>query len=115
MPLTIQEIKGDTAKAVQRLQTDVQQGVPSIAFEVVDVTFDAVANVDTIIQTSLRPTNPEDVLFQLVELTFLTAPASMPCIYKDGSTTRKPWNTGYIVLRSNVASVKCKLLLTVQR
>lgn len=117
MPLTTSELKShEGAQAgLDRLQQDFRKAVPSIAFEYVTVTFAGTANLDTIVTTNLRPANPEDILYKVVDWQYFAAPASTPLVYKDTSSTRKPWGQGYIVLRCNVASVIAVLELTIKR
>lgn len=100
---------------LDRLQQEFNRSTPTVAFEYVDVSFPATANQDTIIPTTLRPTNPEDICYKVVDLQFLSAPAAAPCIYRDSSTTRRSWQPGSIVLRCSVASVKCVLELSIRR
>lgn len=92
-----------------------RKATPQIEFEHVTTTFPATADQDHIIPTVLRPTNPEDILWRVVDLKFVSAPATTPCIYRDDATTRRPWQVGNIILRSNVASVVCTLELFVKR
>lgn len=116
MPIAISEVKDSgTQAAMNRLQQDVRKYTPAIEFEYVDVTFNSSANVDTVISTRLRPANPEDVIYTVVGLDFLSNPATVPVIYKDTSTTRKPWGVGFIVLRSNVGSLVAHLKLEIKR
>lgn len=84
-------------------------------FRYVDVQFSSAANTDTIIKHDLRPPTPEDVDWQVVRIELATAPGTVPIIYRDGAAARRPWDTGYIVLRSNIASLKATLLLTVRQ
>ena len=91
------------------------RSVPSIGFEHVDVVFPATANLDLNIPTILRPVDPEDILYKIVDVEFFTAPAAAPVVYRDSTSTRRPWTAGHIILRSNVASLKCTLELTLRR
>jgi hypothetical protein len=100
---------------VEELWQRVRQGLPSVAFEHMVVTFPATANQDIPIPTKLRPNNPEDILYRVVDYQFISTPAGTPCIYRDTSTTRHPWQVGNIFLRCTVASVVCTLELFVKR
>lgn len=113
MPLTTIETK-ETAEPLQRLQQDVKRFTPSTDFDYVDVTFGN-ANIDTIISTRLRPTNPESIVYTIVGLDFLSNPTTVPVIYKDTSSTRHPWGAGFIVLRSNVSGLIAHLKLEMKR
>lgn len=88
---------------------------PQIEFEHVTTTFPATANQDHVVATVLRPENPENISWRVVDIEFLSAPAAAPVIYRDSSTTRRLWQPGSIVLRCNVASVKCTLELFIIR
>ena len=98
-----------------RLWQDFRKAVPSIEFEHVVVTFPSTADQDAVIATILRPTDPEDIFYRVVDIRMLTAPAVTPCVYRDVSSTRRPWSTGTIVLRCNVADITCELELFTKR
>lgn len=83
-------------------------------YQYVTVTFNSVANNDTDIRHSLKVANPEAVDWEIVDLSFASAPAAAPCIYRDSSATRRPWGTNYLVLRCTVASVVVTLRLTLR-
>lgn len=92
-----------------------RKATPGIEFEHVEVTFPATANQDLVIPTKLRPNNPENILWRVVSMKFVSAPGTTPCIYRDDATTRRTWSVGNIILRCNVASVKCTLELFIKR
>jgi hypothetical protein len=104
----------DAALAQAKLDATVRSMVPFAQYEYVDVTFNAVADADTDIRHSLRPLTPEGIDFQVVGINFASAPAAAPVIYRDTAAARRPWGTGYIVLRANVAALSATLLLTVR-
>lgn len=116
MTVTKLEVKDPAmSRALQRLQQGISDMTPELAFEYVEVTFPSTADVDAVIPTRLRPSDPEDIYFTVVDVQFSSAPATTPCIYRDSASTRKPWNTGYVVLRCNVASVVATLRLFTRR
>jgi hypothetical protein len=92
-----------------------RKATPGIEFQHVEVTFPSTANQDVLIPTLLRPVDPEGILYRIVDMKMLSAPAAAPCIYRDTSTTRRAWGTGFIVLRCNVANVVVTLELFVKR
>ena len=96
------------AKDLTRLEHDIEDAAPAVRFEEIEVTFGS-ANTDKDLTHSLRPTNPENIRYQVVNADRATS------IYHDQSATRKPWGHGYIILRSSVASAKVTLLLTIPR
>jgi hypothetical protein len=102
---------------LESLKTQAALGtrLPFVQYQYVDVTFNAVADVNTEIQHKLTPATPEDIDFIVVRVNFAAAPAAAPVVYRDSSATRRPWGQGYIVLRANVAALSCTLLLTVRQ
>ena len=80
---------------------------PWAQWEEVDVLFDAVANTDTIVQHSLSPPTPEHVNYIPIRK------SQAADVYHDTAGTRKIWGSGYIILRSPIASARVTLLLTV--
>ena len=85
-----------------------EQASPFTQFEYVEVTFGS-ANTNKDIRTALRPADPDDIQYTLVRSDRATS------LYHDQSSTRKVWQTGYVILRSSVASAHCRILLTVKR
>lgn len=75
-------------------------------WQIVRATFET-ANQDVIIRHSLPTPDPEQVSYQVLNL---TGPA---VIYHDGSATRSPWGNGFIRLRANIVTVTADILLTV--
>lgn len=104
--LSVDSLKGETT---------LRRALPYEQFEYVDVTFNAVEDADTDVLHTLKPPTPEDIDVQAVSWRFNGPPPECPCVYIDISSTRKVWGDGYIVVRSNVASAQCTLLLTVRR
>jgi hypothetical protein len=80
---------------------------PFAEWEEVDVTFSSTANADTFIRHTLTPATPEAVNYIIVRK------GQAAHVYHDISGTRKPWQLNYIILRSDVASAKVRLLLYV--
>ncbi len=87
----------------------VQARSPIAKWEYVDVVFPS-ANANCDIRHTLAPSDVESVRYLPVKWEFASAP-SAPVIYRDTSATRRLWNVNYIVLRCNVASATCRLLL----
>jgi hypothetical protein len=102
----------DPSLGVQLVDQELQASSPASSFEFVDVTFNSVANTDTDITHGL---NSDHVDYQVVGLSFLTAPATVPVIYRDISGSARPWGKNYLILRANVAGLVASLLLTVRR
>ena len=92
-----------------------ERGVPAGQFQYVSVTFNSTANANTEIPHTLAVGDPEEVDYAVVDYRFTSAPATVPVVYRDVSTTRRAWGKNYIVLRSNVAALSATLLLTVRR
>lgn len=80
---------------------------PFAQWEEVDVTFPSTPNTDTIVRHTLVPQSPEAINY----IPIRKAQASH--VYHDASGTRKPWQKGYIVVRSDIANAKVTLLLYV--
>lgn len=84
-------------------------------YQYVNVTFNATANADTDIPYSLlKPPSYEEIDWIVVGISFPSAPAVVPVIYRDSGANRRPWGAGFIVLRSNVGGLTATLLLTVR-
>jgi hypothetical protein len=81
---------------------------PFASWQIVDVTFNSTANVDTVVQHTLQPHTSEHVNYIPIRK------GQAADVYHDTSGTRKPWGNGYIILRSPVASAKVTLLLFVE-
>lgn len=96
------------------IEQDLKASTPQIEFEHVTVSFPSTANQDMPIKTILRPENPANIYYRIVDVQSLAAPTSF-CIYRDTSTTAKVWYPGYIFLRCNVASIKVVLELFIKR
>lgn len=78
---------------------------PATRHQYIDVHF-LTANVDVVIEHTLRPSAVETVAYEIVQ-------ASGPvALYQDLSSTRRAWTQDTIVLRSNVSNVTVRLLLT---
>lgn len=102
----------DPHVGVQLLDQDLTRAVPSTKFEYLTVTFNSTANNDTDIPHHLNST---DIGYLIVGYEFVIAPATTPCVYRDISGSARAWQTTYVVLRCNVASVRATLLLFVKR
>jgi hypothetical protein len=78
---------------------------PLAQWEEVDVTFSSTANADTLVEHHLEPANPDAVYYIPVRKDRVAQ------VYHDTSVTRKSWQNGFILLRSDVASARMTLLL----
>ncbi len=93
---------------------DIKRARAFTQYQYVDVVFNATANADTDIVHTLKPPTVDSLDWEVVGVNFAAAPAAAPVIYRDTSATRRPWGNGYLVLRSNVASLSVTLRLTVR-
>lgn len=85
-------------------------GSPYAKYQRVTVTFPSTPDTDTVIPyTGDIAANPEDVEY------FVVKQDRAGSIYNDQSATRKPWQQGYVVLRSSVGSLSATILLTAPR
>lgn len=80
---------------------------PFAMWEEVEVNFPSTPNTDVVVPTTLQPTNPNTINYLPLRK------SAAADVYHDVSITRKAWQPTYILLRSNVASVKMRLLLYV--
>lgn len=78
---------------------------PVATWEIVDVVFPAVADTDYVIRHSLRPADPTSVHYTIIRAT------TGGTVYESQDIGRKPPTSSYLVLRSDVASWKGRLLL----
>ena len=97
----------DTGGAA-RLDDFLGKAIPIARFQLLAVTFPTTPNLDLDIKHDLCPLNPEDVDYEVLRS---TAPTT---IYHDQSGTRKPWGTGYVILRSTRAEVIVTLRLSLR-
>lgn len=75
----------------------------------VEVTFPSTVNTDLVVPHDLGADDPNTILY-------LPLRSDRACdVFHDTSATRKPWTSTYILLRSNVANAKVRLLLYVGR
>lgn len=86
------------------LEERLQSATPSARFEFQDVLF-STAHMDVVVQHGLRPTGGEQIAYVVVQS---TGPAH---VYQDASSTRRKWTQDTIVLRSDTANVRVRLLL----
>jgi hypothetical protein len=105
----------DARRTKDHLETDIRGASPFSTTELVEVTFNDTANADTVIRHTLNSTQPDRVLWQVVGVALMAAPATVPVIYRDSSTNHRKWESDYIILRSNVAGLKATLVLGVPR
>lgn len=96
------------------IQDDLRAATPQIEFEHVEVSFPATADQDTAIKTKLRPENPENILYRIVDVKSVGSPTEF-IIYRDDNTTRKPWYAGVMFLRCTQPSIKVTLELFIKR
>lgn len=108
MPGHVSQLAIELDPALRDFHSQFLQSSPAVQFEYVDVTFSS-ANTDYDIRTTLRPSDPDGILYFLVKADRATL------IYNDQSASRKVWASGYIILRSSVANANCTLLLTIRR
>lgn len=80
---------------------------PFAQWQEVDVTFPAIADTDVVVEHSLAPPTVDHINYRPQRKDRAAD------VYHDTSATRKQWQTGYILLRSNVANAKMTLLLWV--
>ena len=112
MAITKGEVKDQaTSDALQRLENDFETRTPYSQYEYQDITFPSTVDQDIIISTRLRPSDPEAIFYEIVDWKLLVTPPVVPIIYRDISSTRKPWGSGYVVLRCNIASAMVKIRL----
>ena len=97
-------------KDLRRLEQDLEKASPFSQWDyITGVTFPSGAGSDLDIRHNLRTTDSEAIDYHIVRADRATS------LYHDQSGTRRPWGTGYIVLRSSVASAVVDLLLTIRR
>lgn len=87
----------------------IEEVVPFGLWEIVDVKFPSSANVDYVIPHNLQPEDPYDVQITVLKQT------TAGTVYQSTSGTTKPWNSKFIVLRSDTASWTGRLLLSLLR
>ncbi len=90
-------------------ETLIAQSVPFAQYQVVDVEFPSTADSDLIVRHGLDVKNPYDVQFTVLKQ---YQPGS---VYEDDTIDKRPWQLGYVVLRSDTASWRGRLLLSVLR
>lgn len=83
-------------------------------FQYVDVQFPSGAYQDLVVPHTLRVADPEQIRWLPVALDFPTFPVTAPVIYRDTGVNRRAWTSTYLILRSNVASLRGRLLLFVE-
>jgi hypothetical protein len=93
---------------IKELERRHLEGLPFSHHQYVDVVFGGTANLDTLIEHTLPTTDPEAVNYIIVRSDRAVV------VYHDQSATRRPWGTGYIVLKANAASAQVRLLLTLE-
>ena len=101
-------------KALRRLEQEIERRSPYASSQYVNVTFNAIADNDTIITHDLIVEDPEDVDYEVVRWQFPGVPGTVPVVYVDSGPARRVWNQGYIVLRCNVGSAKAQIRLSVR-
>lgn len=79
---------------------------PEGRWETVTVTFDA-AHTDVVVPHALPTPDPEQIDYKILRT---NGPGF---VYHDGAATRRPWGTGFIVLRSTTAPLVADLRLSV--
>ena len=94
----------EQARGRQGLEERFQAGALATHFQVVDITF-ATADVDTVVEHNLRPAVPEHAAYIVLQS---SGPAN---IYHDMAAARRPWASGTLLLRSDTANVRVRLLV----
>lgn len=91
-----------------------QNPSPFGQYEYVDVVFPPVADTDQVINyTQLKPENVADVRW--MDVTPKDIGGSPARVYQSSASTRKPFTSGYVVLRCDQASYATRLLLFTER
>lgn len=93
---------------------DLRVQVPYGQYQYVDVTFNSTAHKDTVVTHDMVVPDPEAVRWTVVQWGFSGPPADPPYVYRDTSTSKKPWGPRHIILRSNIASAQARLLLFIE-
>lgn len=105
----------DLRRSFDHSEESLNRASPFAKWEWVRVTFNSTADTDTIIRHHLNPTDPETVLWSAWNHEAMSAPATVPHVYRDTSTGHRTWGDNFIVLRCKVANAKMVLLLTLPR
>ena len=94
-------------------ETAIARQVPFARYVRIPVTFNATAHGDTTVEHSL-PVVDADAELEVFPYNweFASVPAESPYVYKPIGTATRPWTATVITLRCNLASAKCKLLVT---
>jgi hypothetical protein len=85
-----------------------EEASPFTTFQYLTVTFDT-ANTDFSIPHNLRPSNSEDIDYEVVRKDRAAD------VYHDQTGTRRAWGTGFIVLRCSTANAVVDLRLSIRR
>lgn len=99
------------ASEIKMLNIAMGKQVPMAEYEFKSLVFPASARADFEIKHSLRAKDPEKVRWIVVGWGFASTPTETPFLYKDLSSSRRPWTPGVIRLRCNIPSASCRLLL----
>ena len=101
----------DSAVTAKDFSIGMHSRVPDAAWYITDVTFPASANTDCQIPYSAQFAsalpNPDAVEYSVLRQ------SAAGSVYEDSSLTRTAWGRGFIILRSDTAALKCRLLLRV--
>lgn len=94
-------------------ETAIARQVPFARFVRIAVTFNETAHGDTTISHSLPVVDADRELEVFpYNWEFASVPAEAPYVYKPIGTAARPWTNQVITLRCNIASARCKLLVT---
>lgn len=86
------------------LDDSIRDSIPYVGHQYVTVRF-TTADTDLDISHSLKGKDPEAVAYHVVR-------ADRPCnVYQDLSSSRRPWGTGFIILRCSTANATVRILL----
>lgn len=92
-----------------RLDIEIHNRIPFGRWQIVDVEF-AAADTDFVIPHDLEPSSPYDVHYTVLRQ---TTTGVVYEVNRGETADAKAWESDYIVLRSDVANWKGRLLLTV--
>lgn len=95
-------------------ELDLKAATPQLDYEHIEVVFPATADQDLPIKTILRPENPENIYWEIVEYHPVGVPTPF-VVYKDGSKTRKAWYAGVMFMRCTAASIRVVLRFYIPR
>ncbi len=90
-------------------EVDLLPRLPFATTQFVDVAFPSTADVDLVIRHRLQTSRPDDVRYLVIQQ------EAAGSIYRDTSPDRRAWGSDYIILRTDTAGLKARLLLFTER